>query len=113
MSCVSSRAAASRLQAVLPSEHRTAGDLLLELPGLIFRDARAGKLFTTQELGPCCCGVPAEVGLFGPDTRRERRRFDLRKVRFKRAAMRVERAHGSPRPSKEPPLVHEWLLRDG
>jgi len=112
MFCVSSRAA-SRLRVVLPSEQRAAGDLLLELQGLIFRDARAGKLFTTQELGPCCCGVPAEVGLLGPDTRRGRRRFDLRRVRFKRAAMRVERAHGSPSPSQEPLLVHEWLLHDG
>lgn len=57
-------------EAALPSEQRTAGDLLLELVDL-FSELLVLEAFATDPRSrTCCCGVPAEVGLLGPDTRR-------------------------------------------
>lgn len=47
--------------------------------------------------------MPAEGALLGPDTRSKRRRFDLRRERFKRAAMRVERSWFAKPIKKDPP----------
>jgi hypothetical protein len=56
------------------------------------------EAFTTQTVGPVAAACLRKLG-----TRRERRRFDLRRVRFKRAAMRVERDASFAKPINRTP----------